>query len=184
MYDWYEPVSTQTSPVSIVSLNFSLLNNLMRKVTSSWNLYYVILLPIVLCISFSLTAHQILIVSYPGSRASREPRYEATNPDSSRGKCAYVIATPTLHSLSQRCRVSLYLHGCCTHTTRPHSLTTAHPTCSSILLFSKKRKKKKINKITHESIDESFKAKPLWRHHFKVPTWPPPFCGPGFLIAT
>ena len=67
-------------------------------------------------------------------------------------------------------------HDCRTHTCRTHSLTA---TTSSILTCFQK---KKI--ITHESIDESFfKAKPLWRHHFKVPTWPAPLCGPGFHMG-
>ena len=58
-------------------------------------------------------------------------------------------------------RISLYLHDCkgLTNTEQLNSLLTK----------------------TKKGIDESFfKAKPLWCHSFKVPTWPPPLCGPGF----
>ena len=48
--------------------------------------------------------------------------------------------------------------------------------------------KKKLKKITHKSIDESFfKAQSLERHHSKVPTGPRPLhalCGPCFLISS
>ena len=63
----------------------------------------------------------------------------------------------------------------------------AQPTPSAVYttFVKKKKKKKKKKKISDESIDESFfKAKPLWRHHFKGPTEPRLLCGPGFLIGS